>query len=126
MQNHPTSTRASGSARVVVVGGGPEVLTFAEPLLPRGAYEADFLEGYDAPYGAIRAERPDLVVLCLRIEDHEGFQLLSMLRLDPATRQIPVLTYTTEFEGQRFEGVDEGDPFEPDVRRPGALVLARH
>jgi len=126
MQHHTTSTPAPDPARVVVVGGGPEVLTFTEPLLPQGAYEVVFVEGYEAPYGVIRAERPDMVVLCLRIEDHEGFQLLSMLRLDPATRTIPLLTYTTEFEGQRFEGVDEGDPFEPEVTQIGGLALARH
>jgi hypothetical protein len=26
-----------------------------------------------------------------------------MLKLDPETRDIPVLTYTTEYEGQDFE-----------------------
>jgi hypothetical protein len=32
-----------------------------------------------------------------------GFQLLTMLKLDPDTRDIPVLTYTTEREGQDFD-----------------------
>ena len=39
----------------------------------------------------------------MRIEDRDGFQVLSMLRLDDETRRIPVLTYTTEYEGQEPE-----------------------
>ena len=46
---------------------------------------------------------PNLVILCARIEQLEGFQLLTMLKLDPDTRDIPVLTYTTEYEGQDFD-----------------------
>ena len=45
----------------------------------------------------------NLVILCMRIEDREGFQVLSMLKLDDETRRIPVLTYTTEYEGQETE-----------------------
>jgi PleD family two-component response regulator len=32
----------------------------------------------------------------VRIEDADGFQVLSMLKLDEETRNIPVLTYTSE------------------------------
>jgi response regulator RpfG family c-di-GMP phosphodiesterase len=46
---------------------------------------------------------PNLVILCVRIEHPEGFQLLTMLKLDPDTKNIPVLTYTTECEGQDFD-----------------------
>lgn len=125
MQQH-TNAIASEATRVVLVGGGPEVLAYAEPLLPRGAYQVEFVESYETPYGVIRAEHPDLVVLCLRIEDEEGFQLLTMLRLDPGTRHIPVLTYTTEFEGQRFDGVDEGEPADREIVAGVDATLSRH
>jgi CheY-like chemotaxis protein len=126
MQKQHPDHNAPAATRVVLVGGGPEVLEYAEPLLPRGMYEVDFVETYEGPYGAIRAQRPDLIVLCLRIEDEDGFQLLSMLRLDPATRSIPVLTYTTEFEGQPFEGVDEGERTGHGVTISAGPLLARH
>jgi PleD family two-component response regulator len=48
---------------------------------------------------------PNLVILCTRIEELDGFQLLTMLKLDPTTSEIPVLTYTTEHEGQDFDVV---------------------
>jgi CheY-like chemotaxis protein len=55
--------------------------------------------------------QPNLVILCVRIDDADGFQVLSMLKLDEATRGIPVLTYTTEYDGQDSE--DEA-PEQPD------------
>ena len=30
----------------------------------------------------------------------DGFQVLSMLKLDGETRDIPVLTYTTDYDGR--------------------------
>ena len=54
------------------------------------------------PYSQIKKVLPNLVILCTRIERLDGFQILTMLKLDPETRNIPVLTYTTEAEGQDF------------------------
>src|SRR6266508_3882475 len=51
-------------------------------------------------YSQIKRVQPNLVILCVRIDDADGFQVLSMLKLDGDTRAIPVLTYTTEFTGQ--------------------------
>ena len=58
------------------------------------------------PYGCITDDPPDILVVCLRIEDAVGFQFLSMLQIDPATRH-PGITYTTEAEGQLLPGVDD-------------------
>ena len=45
------------------------------------------------------------MIVCARIEHLDSFQLLTMLKLDPETSEIPVLTYTTEYEGQDLDGV---------------------
>jgi CheY-like chemotaxis protein len=47
-------------------------------------------------YSQIKREQPNLVVLCLQPNHVEGFQVLSMLKLDDATRRIPVVTVSTE------------------------------
>jgi CheY-like chemotaxis protein len=49
-------------------------------------------------------------VLSVNIESTEGFQLLSMLKLDPGTEHIPVVTYTTSGS----EEDTEDDEFETD------------
>jgi CheY-like chemotaxis protein len=89
--------------KVVVVNGNTEVLTLLETVLEAGRYDMVFVESGDRAYSQIRRVLPNLVILCARIEDLDGFQLLTMLKLDPETRQIPVLTYTTECEGQDFD-----------------------
>ena len=89
--------------KVVVVNGNAEVLGMLETVLDAGRYDMVFVESSDHAYSSIRKVRPNLVILCTRVEDLEGFQLLTMLKLDADTRDIPVLTYTTECEGQDFD-----------------------
>jgi len=89
--------------KVVVVNGNAEVLGMLETVLDAGRYDMVFVESSDHAYSSIRKVRPNLVILCTRVEDLEGFQLLTMLKLDDATRDIPVLTYTTESEECDFD-----------------------
>jgi PleD family two-component response regulator len=89
--------------KVVVVNGNTEVLGLLETVLDAGRYDMVFVESSDRAYSQIKRVVPNLVILCARIEDLNGFQLLTMLKLDSETKDIPVLTYTTEFEGQDFD-----------------------
>jgi PleD family two-component response regulator len=74
-----------------------------ETVLDAGRYDMVFVESSDHAYSQIKKVLPNLVILCVRIESLDGFQLLTMLKLDAETRNIPVLTYTTEYEGQDFD-----------------------
>ena len=89
--------------KVVVVNGNTEVLGMLEAVLDAGRYDMVFVESGEHAYSHIKQVVPNLVILCTRIEELNGFQLLTMLKLDPETRDIPVLTYTTEYEGQDYE-----------------------
>ena len=89
--------------KVVVVNGNTEVLGMLETVLDAGRYDMVFVESGDRAYSQVKKVLPNLVILCARIEDQNGFQLLTMLKLDHETKHIPVLTYTTEYEGQDFE-----------------------
>jgi PleD family two-component response regulator len=89
--------------KVVVVNGNTEVLGLLETVLDAGRYDMVFVESSDRAYSQIKKVVPNLVILCARIEDLDGFQLLTMLKLDQETKDIPVLTYTTEYEGQDFD-----------------------
>ena len=89
--------------KVVVVNGNTEVLGLLETVLDAGRYDMVFVESSDRAYSQIKKVLPNLVILCARIEETDGFQLLTMLKLDEETRDIPVLTYTTEYEGQDFD-----------------------
>ena len=89
--------------KVVVVNGNTEVLGMLETVLDAGRYDMVFVESGSHAYSQIKRVLPNLVILCTRIEELDGFQLLTMLKLDDETREIPVLTYTTEYEGQDFD-----------------------
>ena len=91
--------------KVVVVDGNAEVLNMLEAVLDAGRYDMVFVESSANAYTQIKKVIPNLVIVCARIEHLEAFQLLTMLKLDQETRDIPVLTYTTEYEGQDLEGV---------------------
>ena len=106
--------------KVVVVNGNTEVLGMLESVLDAGRYDMVFVEPGDRAYSQIRRVIPDLVILCTRIEQLDGFQLLTMLKLDPETSEIPVLTYTTEHEGQDFDEV-----LSPPAEDDDAMLVSR-
>ena len=98
-----TRIAATPIQKVVVVNGSTEVLGMLEAVLDAGRYDMVFVESSDHAYSQIKKVLPNLVILCVRIENLEGFNLLTMLKLDADTRDIPVLNYTTEYEGQDFD-----------------------
>ena len=113
--------------KVVVVDGNAEVLGMLEAVLDAGRYDMVFVESSDHAYSQIKKVLPNLVIVCARIEQLESFQLLTMLKLDSETRDIPVLTYTTEYEGQDIDTAtsrlaEDDEEFLPS-RRPIALRM---
>jgi CheY-like chemotaxis protein len=89
--------------KVVIVNGTTDMLSLLETVLEAGHYDVVFVESTEHAYSHIKRVQPNLVILFMRIEERDGFQVLSMLKLDDETRRIPVLTYATEFEGQEVE-----------------------
>lgn len=118
-----TTTRNGGirssatTQKVVIVNGSAAVMDLLETVLEAGNYDMVFVESSAHAYSQIKRVQPDLVVLCVRIEDLDGFQVLSMLKLDAETSSIPVLTYTTEYEGQEREE-EEDDSADEEIFAP--------
>jgi len=100
------ATTATTAQKVVIVNGSPDMLERIETVLEAGHYDVVFVQSSSHAYSQIKHVQPNLVILCLRIDDADGFQVLSMLKLDEDTRVIPVLTYTSE---HRHEEADEND-----------------
>lgn len=112
MNRHATPSRTPTSVgrtpagtgetqRALIVNGSRDVLHVLEPVLDAGHYDVVFVESSTHAYSQIRRVQPDLVILCLQFDDAEGLNVLSMLKLDATTRDIPVVTYTSA-------GVEEG------------------
>jgi PleD family two-component response regulator len=97
------SAATTMAQKVVIVNGSPEMLEMLEAVLDAGRYDVVFVESSEHAYSQIKRVQPNLVVLCVRIDDADGFQVLSMLKLDAETRSIPVLTYTNEHTDEELE-----------------------
>ena len=120
MTNAATTTRLSHAAtatiaqKVVIVNGSPEMLDTLETVLDAGHYDVVFVESSEHAYSQIKRVQPNLVVLCVRIDDADGLQVLSMLKLDEETRRIPVVTYATDPD--RDESDEKvAEPSEPQL-----------
>jgi PleD family two-component response regulator len=87
-QSHPRRAQLA-----LVVGGGADMLEAVEPVMNGARWAIEFVGMNDEPYATVVAMRPDLVVVNLGLDEPAGFSLLAMLRLDPRTRGIPVLSY---------------------------------
>ena len=93
-----------GLQKIAVINGSTEVLELLEVVLDAGHYDIIFMDSNEHAYSHVRRLQPQMVVLCMQIEDVEAFHVLSMLKMDDDTKRIPVLTYTTEYEGQDVDG----------------------
>ena len=108
--------------KVMIVNGSPEIIGLLDTVLEAGHYDVVFVESNEHAYSQIKRVHPDLVILCVVIDNMDGFQVLSMLKLDEETRSIPVLTYTTEYTGQETEE-EAPEPSDAEMFSPKPVEL---
>jgi len=120
-KNTHSSTSRKGILRTVAVVTKHAQPALLDTLLDAGGYDVVFVESLDRAYATIKRAAPELVIVCLEIDDAESMQLLSILRLDAETARIPIATYVTpssEDEGDRSAiDVDRFAPVQPAVVR---------
>jgi len=106
----PTTVRST-SQQVVVVSKQSQLNGLLETVLDAGQYDVVFVESTEHAYSHIKRLTPHLIIVCLDIDDLDGFQVLSMLKLDDDTKAIPVLTCTVsqDDEVSRDESLDPPD-----------------
>ena len=104
-------TVRSTSQQVVVVSKQTQLNGLLDAVLDAGQYDVVFVESTEHAYSHIKRLTPHLIIVCLDIDDLDGFQVLSMLKLDDDTKAIPVVTCTTtqDDEVARDESLDPPD-----------------
>jgi CheY-like chemotaxis protein len=100
--------------KVVIVNGDADVLALGDTVLEAGHYDVVFVESSEHAYSQIKRVQPNLVILCVRVDNLETFQVLSMLKLDADTRDIPLITYTAGCEGDEADE-EPAEPAEPEI-----------
>jgi len=111
IETRPTDIARRTSQQVVVVSKQSQLNGLLETVLDAGQYDVVFVESTEHAYSHIKRLTPRLIIVCLDIDDMDGFQVLSMLKLDADTKDIPVVTctVTTEEEVERSESVEMPD-----------------
>lgn len=86
--------------RAVVVSQHPYERRPIESIPDAESCDVVFIESPAHAYSLIKRVAPELVIVCLGMNDRDGFQVLSMLTLDSHTREIPVVIRMTQREAE--------------------------
>jgi DNA-binding response OmpR family regulator len=81
---------------IAVVNQDTIFLSLMEELLSEEGYHTYIEKEGDKAYSNIKKDKPDLIVLDIRINDPEaGFKVIDLIRLDPDTMHIPIIVCST-------------------------------
>ncbi|HET8713241.1 MAG TPA: ATP-binding protein [Gemmatimonadales bacterium] len=93
---------------IVVADDNADMVEYLERLLARRFRVITASDG-EAALGAIRRERPELVITDIMMPRLDGFGLLHALRTDPATQSLPVIALSARAgEEAKLEGLQAG------------------
>jgi two-component system alkaline phosphatase synthesis response regulator PhoP len=109
------------SKRILIVDDEPDVLSLAAFRLKKSGYE--ILVATDGQMGLdmITSEKPDLVLLDLRLPNMDGMDVCKHVKSDKKLRHIPIILFTATEDVTVADVVREVEandyivkPFEPD------------
>jgi two-component system alkaline phosphatase synthesis response regulator PhoP len=122
------------AAKILAVDDEPELTDLMHYHLVRAGYQVTTAaNGWEAIH-AIRADRPDIVLLDLMLPDLDGFGVCEILRREAATATIPIIIVSAWASADsRNLGLELGaldyitKPFSPQelVERVNRLLHAR-
>lgn len=94
---------------IYIVEDDASIRELEQYALQTNGYEARGCEDGASFWSALRTAMPDLVILDVMLPDEDGYQILTRLRADPATRAIPVIMVTAKTsEIDVVKGLDHG------------------
>lgn len=120
--------RSQASARVLVVEDEPDIAALVAYQLAREGMRVETAADGRAALAAANREVPDLIVLDLMLPGISGYDILSALRGQRATRDVPVIVLTARREEEdRIRGLELGaDDYMTKPFSPRELVLRVH
>lgn len=82
--------------RVLLIEDEGNIAEAIRFVLTRDGCHVSVLHSGQGAHGAVREDRPDLVILDLMLPDVSGLEILAALRADAATQDVPVLMLTAK------------------------------
>ena len=80
--------------KILFVDDEPDVLTAVTFRLTKSGYNVITATDGEKAVSAIRTERPDLVLLDMRLPGINGMEVCRVIRSDPALKNIPIILFT--------------------------------
>jgi PAS domain S-box-containing protein len=110
-KSHAVAALAStspGTARVLLADDNADMRDYVRRLLGE-RWEVEAVADGAAALASARARRPDIVVADVMMPALDGFELLTALRADPATQDVPVLLLSARAgEEATLKGIEAG------------------
>lgn len=116
--------------RILIVDDNPTNLKLVTYLVRANGYDVETAAHAEAAVLAIRAQRPDLILMDLQLPGIDGLALTRQLKADPETRDITIIAVTAyamkgDHERALAAGCDDYVTKPIDTRTLPALI-ARH
>lgn len=88
--------------RIAIVNDDVDFIDAMKVLLREfGPYEVFVIHEGEKAYQRLKKESPDLIILDIRMDSPQrGWSILDLLRLDPQTKDIPVIICTASTLGE--------------------------
>ncbi len=85
---------------ILIAEDEPSILEALSFVLQRAGWSIRSVTDGEAVMGAVRQERPRVLVLDIMLPKRSGFEVLKQIRGDPATAALPVLVLTAKGQHQ--------------------------
>ena len=100
---------ASSIPRILVVDDQPALAHMMADLLADAGYATRTAENGREALAEVQAAPPDLLLLDVQMPELDGFEVASMLKVDPVTAAIPIIMVSAhEGRGARLVGLESG------------------
>ena len=93
----------------MIVDDDTDIVDLTRLVLERGGYRVSSAASGKEALGRVHGERPDLILLDINMPEMDGWQVLKVLKLDEATRTIPVAMFSIRGEVRdKVRGLQDG------------------
>jgi DNA-binding response OmpR family regulator len=93
----------------MVVDDDSDIVDLTRLVLEEGGYRVRSAGSGREALGRVSGDRPDLILLDINMPGMDGWQVLKVLKIDQATRDIPVAMFSIRGEVRdRVRGLQDG------------------